>query len=61
MGIEDVTAEIHGFSDPGAPPTPCALGAEQVAACVLVFRVRPERGLGFRKGDQFSQTTWRNF
>ena len=28
---------------------------------VLVFRVRPVRGLGFRKGDQFSQTTWRGF
>jgi hypothetical protein len=26
---------------------------------VLVFRLRPVRGLGFRKGDQFSQTTWR--
>jgi hypothetical protein len=26
---------------------------------VLVFRVRPLRGLGFRKGDHFSQTTWR--
>ena len=25
----------------------------------LVFRVRPVRGLGFRKGDTFSQTTWR--
>ena len=25
---------------------------------VLVFRVRPSRGLGFRKGDHFSQTTW---
>ena len=25
----------------------------------LVFRVRPVRGLGFRKGDHFSQTTWR--
>ncbi|HEX5191634.1 MAG TPA: pyridoxamine 5'-phosphate oxidase family protein [Solirubrobacteraceae bacterium] len=25
----------------------------------LVFRVRPLRGLGFRKGDHFSQTTWR--
>ena len=24
-----------------------------------VFRVRPARGLGFRKGDVFSQTTWR--
>jgi hypothetical protein len=28
---------------------------------VLVFRVRPVRGLGFRKGDQFSQTTWQGF
>jgi Pyridoxamine 5'-phosphate oxidase len=26
---------------------------------ILVFRVRPVRGLGFRKGDHFSQTTWR--
>jgi hypothetical protein len=25
----------------------------------LVFRVRPARGLGFRKGETFSQTTWR--
>jgi hypothetical protein len=25
----------------------------------IVFRVRPMRGLGFRKGDVFSQTTWR--
>lgn len=25
----------------------------------IVFRVRPVRGLGFRKGDSFSQTTWR--
>jgi hypothetical protein len=25
----------------------------------VVFRVRPVRGLGFRKGDIFSQTTWR--
>lgn len=24
----------------------------------IVFRVRPVRGLGFRKGDRFSQTTW---
>lgn len=24
----------------------------------IVFRVRPARGLGFRKGDRFSQTTW---
>ena len=28
---------------------------------ILVFRVRPVRGLGFRKGDHFSQTTWRGF
>lgn len=28
---------------------------------VIVFRVRPVRGLGFRKGDRFSQTTWRGF
>jgi general stress protein 26 len=27
----------------------------------IVFRVRPVRGLGFRKGDHFSQTTWRGF
>jgi hypothetical protein len=25
----------------------------------VVFRVRPVRGLGFRKGETFSQTTWR--
>lgn len=25
----------------------------------IVFRVRPVRGLGFRKGERFSQTTWR--
>lgn len=29
------------------------------AGRVLVFRLRPQRGLGFRKGDVFSQTTWR--
>ena len=173
MATQDVTAEIHGFSEPGASPTPWAVGAERVAAAdtywlttvrpdgrphvtpligiwqadalwfctgpnerkasnlaenpavaltcgnsaladgaldvvlegraelvtddselqpiaeaitakypggpwdfvardgafsdrtaggrVLVFRVRPERGLGFRKGDQFSQTTWESF
>ncbi len=27
----------------------------------IVFRVRPVRGLGFRKGDRFSQTSWRGF
>jgi len=26
---------------------------------VIVFRVQPVRGLGFRKGDIVSQTTWR--
>jgi hypothetical protein len=26
---------------------------------VIVFRLRPLRGLAFRKGDHFSQTTWR--
>ncbi len=30
-------------------------------ARAIVFRVRPVRGLGFRKGDRFSQTTWRCF
>jgi hypothetical protein len=25
----------------------------------IVFRVRPARALGFRKGDRYSQTTWR--
>src|ERR1017187_136176 len=29
------------------------------ATRAIVFRVRPVRGLGFRKGDSFSQTTWR--
>jgi hypothetical protein len=28
---------------------------------VLVFRVSPAQGFGFRKGDHFSQTTWRRF
>jgi hypothetical protein len=28
---------------------------------VIVFRVRPVRGLGFHKGDRFSQTIWRRF
>jgi hypothetical protein len=30
-----------------------------VGGRVIVFRVHPVRGLGFRKGDRFSQTTWR--
>jgi hypothetical protein len=29
------------------------------AGHAIVFRVRPVRGLGFRKGEVFSQTTWR--
>jgi general stress protein 26 len=29
------------------------------AGRAIVFRVRPVRGLGFRKGEEFSQTTWR--
>jgi nitroimidazol reductase NimA-like FMN-containing flavoprotein (pyridoxamine 5'-phosphate oxidase superfamily) len=28
---------------------------------VIVFRVGPVRGLAFRKGDRFSQTTWQGF
>jgi hypothetical protein len=120
----DVTAEIHGFSQPDATPTPWAVGLEHVidadtfwlstvrpdgrphvtpliavwhgdaiwfttgpderkaknlaenSFCVMtagrsdlveggrgggaiVFRVRPVCGLGFRKGETFSQTTWR--
>ena len=41
-------------------------GVDLVAACggmgiCGICRVRPVRGLGFRKGDRFSQTTWRGF
>lgn len=110
---DEVAAEIHGFSEPDAKPTPWSVGLEQVTAAdtfwlsmvrpdgrphttplmlepiaaafaqkygteiwdfvvrdgafthqvsggrAIVFRVRPVRGLGFRKGDRFSQTTWR--
>jgi hypothetical protein len=38
-----------------------AFSDRNVAGRVLAFRVRPERGLGFRKGDVFSQTTWQGF
>jgi nitroimidazol reductase NimA-like FMN-containing flavoprotein (pyridoxamine 5'-phosphate oxidase superfamily) len=38
-----------------------AFSDRSVGGRVLVFRVRPQRGLGFRKGDHFSQTTWRHF
>jgi hypothetical protein len=30
-----------------------------IGGCAIVFRVRPVRGHGFRKGDHYSQTTWR--
>jgi nitroimidazol reductase NimA-like FMN-containing flavoprotein (pyridoxamine 5'-phosphate oxidase superfamily) len=36
-----------------------AFGHPDAGGRALVFRVRPVRGLGFRKGDTFSQTTWR--
>jgi hypothetical protein len=36
-----------------------AFSDRDVGGRVIVFRVRPVRGLGFRKGDRFSQTTWR--
>lgn len=32
MAAEDVTAEIHGFSEPDATPTPWAAGLEQLRA-----------------------------
>jgi hypothetical protein len=51
-----VTAEVHGFSEAGATPTPWKTAFEQVRA--LVFCVRPVRGLGFRKGEHPSETTW---
>ncbi len=34
-------------------------GFRHGAGRAIVFRLRPLRGLGFRKGDTFSQTTWR--
>jgi len=36
-----------------------AFSDRQANGRALVFRVRPVRGLGFRKGRPFSQTTWR--
>jgi hypothetical protein len=36
-----------------------AFGQPDTPRRALVFRVQPVRGLGFRKGDEFSQTTWR--
>lgn len=35
-----------------------AFSDREAGGRALVFRVRPVRGLGFRKGDRFSQTTW---
>lgn len=31
MAAEDVKAEIHGFSEPDATPTPWATGLEELA------------------------------
>lgn len=36
-----------------------AFAHRSVGGRAIVFRVRPIRGLGFRKGDTSSQTTWR--
>ena len=35
-----------------------AFSHRQAGGRALVFRVRPVRGLGFRKGERSSQTTW---
>jgi Pyridoxamine 5'-phosphate oxidase len=48
-GPWDFVVRDGSFSDRGA------------GGRVIVFRVRPLRGLGFRKGDHYSQTTWRRF
>ena len=42
--VSEVIAEVHGFSDPGAAPTPCAVGLEQVAAAETFWlsTVRPD-------------------
>jgi hypothetical protein len=48
-GPWDFVVRDGGFSDRDA------------AGRAIVFRVRPARGLGFVKGDRFSQTTWRGF
>src|SRR6202034_1907710 len=44
MAAEDVTAEIHGFSEPGATPTPWADGLEQLRAADTFWlsTVRPD-------------------
>jgi general stress protein 26 len=38
-----------------------AFSDREAGGRILVFRVRPVRVLGFRKGDHFSQTTWQGF
>ena len=48
-GPWDFVVRDGGFSD------------REAGGQVLVFRVGPVRGLGFRKGDHFSQTTWQGF
>jgi hypothetical protein len=48
-GPWDFEARDGAFVDPGS------------GGRAIVFRVRPARGLGFRKGDRFSQTTWQSF
>jgi hypothetical protein len=45
-GPWDFVVQDGGFSD------------RHMGGRILVFRVRALRGLGFRKGDHFSQTTW---
>lgn len=44
MAAEDVTAEIHGFSEPDATPTPWAVGLEQLRAADTFWlsTVRPD-------------------
>jgi hypothetical protein len=43
MAAEDVTAEIHGFSEPDSTPTPWAAGLEQVrAAATFWLPMRPD-------------------
>jgi len=35
-----------------------AFSDREMGGRAIVFRIRPVRGLGFRKGETFSQTTW---
>ena len=44
MAAEDVTAEIHGFSEPGSAPTPWVAGLEQLRATDTFWlsTVRPD-------------------